>query len=290
LCCKNNFVGETEPIANLVGRLFSFQSEEFPDELNLPKDIPFRQPPHLAFPDHVQNLVALNRPPGSIERSKTLAGIHPSLDRSMVLFRVRNRNSILAKLQAVEFSSVIGLMRRAQRTWGRVMCVSGVVGMYRKSAVLDAGALTPGMATEDIDLTWKLQMRMYDVRYEPQALVWMLVPDNMILWWKQRRRWARGLGQVLRRHNAVMRSWKHRRMMPLYVESMLSVLWALVFLSVTTFWTLSYSLGHPPRGGSPIPNLWGMLLFTVCLAQLFCGVLIVTGRNFRACSEQFLAG
>jgi transcriptional regulator with XRE-family HTH domain len=47
---------------------------------------PFRQPPHLAFPDHVQNLVALNRPPGSIERSKTLAGIHPPLDSSMVLF------------------------------------------------------------------------------------------------------------------------------------------------------------------------------------------------------------
>ena len=86
LCCKNNSVGETEPTANLVGRLFSFQSEDFPDELNLPKDIPFRQPPHLAFPDHVQNLVALNRPPGSIERSKTLAGIHPPLDRSMVLF------------------------------------------------------------------------------------------------------------------------------------------------------------------------------------------------------------
>jgi hypothetical protein len=86
LCCKNNSVGETEPTANLVGRLLSFQSADFPDELNLPKDIPFRQPPHLAFPGHVQNLVALNRPPSSIERSKTLAGIHPPLDPSMVLF------------------------------------------------------------------------------------------------------------------------------------------------------------------------------------------------------------
>ena len=64
----------------------AFQSEDFPDELNLPKDIPFRQPPYLAFPDHVQRLVALNRPPSSIERSKTLAGIHPPLDPSMVLF------------------------------------------------------------------------------------------------------------------------------------------------------------------------------------------------------------
>jgi hypothetical protein len=64
----------------------NFQSEDFPDELNLPKHIPFRQPSHLAFPDHVQNLVALKRPPGSIERSKTLAGIHSPLDPSMVLF------------------------------------------------------------------------------------------------------------------------------------------------------------------------------------------------------------
>ncbi|MBK5292380.1 MAG: glycosyltransferase, partial [Acidobacteriia bacterium] len=38
--------------------------------------------------------------------------------------RVRNRRSLLAKLQAVEFTSVIGLLRRAQRIWGRVMCVS----------------------------------------------------------------------------------------------------------------------------------------------------------------------
>src|SRR5215471_1751218 len=80
---QKNSVCQTEPTANLVGRLLSFQSENSPDELNLPKDIPFRQPPHLAFPDHVQNLVALNRSPGSIERSKALAGIHPALDRSM---------------------------------------------------------------------------------------------------------------------------------------------------------------------------------------------------------------
>jgi hypothetical protein len=34
LCSKNNSVGEAELIADLVGRLFSFQSEDFPDELN----------------------------------------------------------------------------------------------------------------------------------------------------------------------------------------------------------------------------------------------------------------
>jgi hypothetical protein len=81
------FWPRTEPIADLSRIDCSTpQSESFPDELNLPQDIPFRQPPHLAFPDHVQNFAALNRPPRSIERSKSLAGIHPPLDRSMILF------------------------------------------------------------------------------------------------------------------------------------------------------------------------------------------------------------
>jgi hypothetical protein len=50
----------------LSGRL-ALQSESFPDKLNLPNYIVFWQPPHLALPDHMQNLVALNRSPRAIE-------------------------------------------------------------------------------------------------------------------------------------------------------------------------------------------------------------------------------
>jgi hypothetical protein len=52
----------------------AFQYKGFPDKLNLSKHIAFRQPPHLAFPDHVQNLIALNRPPRSITRGKWIPG------------------------------------------------------------------------------------------------------------------------------------------------------------------------------------------------------------------------
>jgi len=185
--------------------------------------------------------------------------------------RVRNAGNLLCRLQAIEFSSVIGLMRRAQRIWGRVMCVSGVAGMFRKSAIIDAGLFTPGMATEDIDLTWKLQSKFYDIRYEPAAMVWMIVPEDLHVWWKQRQRWALGLGQVLRRHASVFTDWRYRRMHPLYIESLLSYLWAVTFIVVTLLWIVSYSVGHSPRGGSPIPNFWGMLLYSACLIQLACG-------------------
>src|SRR5260370_14195088 len=62
-------------------------------------------------------------------------------------------------------------------------------------------------------------------------------------------------------------------MYPIFFDSLLSLLWAVTFVIVTAFWMLCCLLGHPPGGGSFL-NVWGMLLFTACLLQLACGVLI----------------
>lgn len=62
---------------------------------------------------------------------------------------------------------------------GRLLTVSGVVTAVRVFAVFDVGGFSHDMETEDIDLTWKLQRRFYDVRYEPRAIVWMRVPITL---------------------------------------------------------------------------------------------------------------
>jgi poly-beta-1,6-N-acetyl-D-glucosamine synthase len=128
--------------------------------------------------------------------------------------------------------------------------------------------------TEDIDITWKLQKRFYDVRYEPAAVVDMRVPLTLRSLWRQRRRWALGLCQVLRRHAPDLMEWKHRPMWPVLVEASLSILWAHTFVLLTAFWALSYATGHPPVGGSPIPNWWGMLIAPLSLVQLGTGILL----------------
>lgn len=188
--------------------------------------------------------------------------------------RVRNTGTFLARLQAVEFSSIISLLRRAQRVWGRIVTVSGVVAALRRSAVYDVGGYSPNMPTEDIELTWKLQKRHYDVRYEPRAVCWMTVPLSWRGLWRQRLRWARGLAQVLRKHADVMVTWKSRRLWPVFIESTLSILWSVCFVFLAALWSLSYAVGLPPVGASPIPNLWGMAIATLCLLQLLTGVLI----------------
>jgi biofilm PGA synthesis N-glycosyltransferase PgaC len=188
--------------------------------------------------------------------------------------RVRNTETFLARLQAVEFSSIISLLRRAQRVWGRIVTVSGVVAALRRSAVYDVGGYSPNMPTEDIELTWKLQKRHYDVRYEPRAICWMTVPVTWRGLWQQRLRWARGLCQVLRKHADVLTTWKSRRLWPVFTESFLSIMWSVCFVFLATLWTVSYAIGLPPVGASPIPNLWGMAIATLCLVQILTGVLI----------------
>jgi len=195
--------------------------------------------------------------------------------------RVVNRDSFLAKLQAIEFASIISLMRRAQRVWGRIMTMSGVVGIFRRAALLDVGLYSPEMATEDIDLTWRLQLRHWDVRYEPHAVMWMRVPQSLQGLWRQRRRWALGLSQVLTRHARTLAAWKHRRFWPVLVEASLSVAWAYTYVVLTLIWLTSYALGYPPIGASPIPNFWGMLIATVCLLQLVTGVVLDRGYDVR---------
>ena len=49
--------------------------------------------------------------------------------------RIRTRSTLLGRIQVGEFSSIVGMIKRAQRTFGRLFTVSGVITAFRKSAV-----------------------------------------------------------------------------------------------------------------------------------------------------------
>ena len=186
--------------------------------------------------------------------------------------QVANTDSLLAKVQAMEFASIVSVLRRAQRVWGRILTVSGAICAFRKSAIVEVGLFDPEMATEDIALTWKLQRRCYDVRYEPRAVVAMQVPESLSQLWRQRRRWATGLAQVLRRNAPMFLEPRTRRLWPVFVEAVCSIVWGFLTVFMIAFWALSYAVGLEPLGANPVPNLWGMTIATVALVQLGVGV------------------
>ncbi|HSZ14646.1 MAG TPA: glycosyltransferase family 2 protein [Solirubrobacteraceae bacterium] len=191
--------------------------------------------------------------------------------------RVVNTTTLLAKLQAIEFTATVSVLRRAQATWGRLTTFSGICTALRKSAIEDVGRFRVGMATEDIALAWQLQTAYADVRYEPRALFAMQVPETLPAWWSQRTRWARGLAQVLRANHVILRDVRARRMWPVWAEGLLSTLWSHLFFLAAGFWALALVTGVYGFAGNPIPNFWGLLIASVLVLQITIG-LSLDGR------------
>ena len=185
--------------------------------------------------------------------------------------RIRNRDTLLAKLQIVEYASIIGAIKRSQRIWGKIMTVSGVVVAFRKKALVDVGLWDHDMITEDISISWKLQERFWDIRYEPRALCWMLVPETIKGIWKQRIRWAQGGQEVIIRHWKVILDWRHRRLWPIYYEQWASLFWNCSWLIVTVYYFIV---------ANTIQELLIWFTFSsfslvfLCMIQLFTSLII----------------
>src|SRR4051794_7465645 len=136
---------------------------------------------------------------------------------------VTNRGRLILAMQVLETAAIIGLIRRTQSLTGRVGVVAGVLGLFRRDRVLAVGGYDPRMATEDIDLTWRLVRAGWETVYEPHALVGMQVPSTLRALWDQRKRWARGQGEVLHVHLGQVIRWRNRRMWLLAAESAISL-------------------------------------------------------------------
>lgn len=185
--------------------------------------------------------------------------------------RVRNRSSLLAKIQLCEFSSIIGLIKRTQRLLGKVMTVSGVVVVFRKSALLDCGLWDRDLITEDIGVTWKLQKRFWDIRYEPRAICWMLVPETLVGLWKQRVIWAQGGLEVILRHWDIFLSWKYRSLILVYMEQIFSIFWAISWSILIVISIAQIFIG----GQQFFFMFWqGQYLSLLCLIQFIVAMIL----------------
>ena len=184
--------------------------------------------------------------------------------------RIRTRSTLLGRIQVGEFSSIVGMIKRAQRTFGRLFTVSGVITAFRKSAVHQVGYWSPNMLTEDIDITWKLQRAGWDIQFEPNALVWILMPETLSGLWKQRLRWAMGGAQVLIKNLDVFIQPKLNFLWPLMLELCLTLVWSYLMLLLAILWIIHLIFPIAALNGISSPFLpygSGVLLGATCLIQ-----------------------
>ncbi|MFK5947470.1 MAG: poly-beta-1,6-N-acetyl-D-glucosamine synthase [Methylococcales bacterium] len=223
--------------------------------------------------------------------------------------RIRTRSTLLGRLQVGEFSSLVGLIKRAQKTfYGHIFTASGVITAFRYEALKDVNYWSPNMLTEDMDITWKLQLKGWQVDFEPRALAWILMPESLSGLWKQRLRWAMGGLQIIGKYKSMFKDWRSYPMWPLMFEHLLSIVWAcsvsLVFASYlfeflsVAFETLEHTLNayfvtvQPAALSTSIaeisqkhvnisesmtvmlPEFSGVIIGTTCLLQMLVAVML----------------
>ena len=191
--------------------------------------------------------------------------------------RIRTRSTLIGRVQVGEFTSIIGLIKRTQRIYGQVFTVSGVIAAFRRRALAEVGYWSPDMITEDIDISWKLQLRHWSVFFEPRALCWILMPETLKGLWKQRLRWAQGGAEVFIVNMRRLWAWEYRRMWPLFLEFCLSTIWAFAYaISILLF---LFGMVLPMPDSLHVQHLFppaftGLMLGVVCLLQFMVSLLI----------------
>jgi len=114
--------------------------------------------------------------------------------------KVQNRKRILTDLQALEYLEGLNMARSAQGFIQMVNIIPGPIGVFRKTALRDAGFYSSDTFAEDADVTLKILAHGWRIIYEPNSIAYTEAPVTIYQLLKQRYRWTRGILQAIRKH------------------------------------------------------------------------------------------
>ena len=111
--------------------------------------------------------------------------------------KIIRERTIINALQSAEYATGINLVRKAQSVIGCVLVVPGPIAALKKEAIQRAGGFSEETFAEDFDITLAILKAGYRIEYEEASIAYTDAPKNTQDLFKQRRRWYRGMIQVL---------------------------------------------------------------------------------------------
>jgi cellulose synthase/poly-beta-1,6-N-acetylglucosamine synthase-like glycosyltransferase len=107
--------------------------------------------------------------------------------------------SILTKVQALMLDGHHLVENRARFGAGLLFNFSGTGGMWRKAAIGDAGGWEHDTLTEDLDLSYRAQLKGWKFVYRPDVVTPSELPEEVSAVRAQQYRWAKGTVQTARK-------------------------------------------------------------------------------------------
>ena len=107
--------------------------------------------------------------------------------------------SLLTKIQSILLDGHFVLEHGARNRGGLFFNFNGTAGIWRRAAITDAGGWQHDTLTEDLDLSYRAQLRGWKFVFLPDLVAPAEVPVEMNSFKSQQHRWAKGSIQTCRK-------------------------------------------------------------------------------------------
>ena len=124
----------------------------------------------------------------------------------------------LERFQILEYARAFFTGRAGWSHFKSLLIISGAFGLFRRTAVLEAGGFRVGTVAEDMELVVRLHKHFlragkpYNIRFTPDPICWSEVPSDLGTLRRQRNRWHRGLWETLWLHKDMLFNPRYKRL------------------------------------------------------------------------------
>jgi cellulose synthase/poly-beta-1,6-N-acetylglucosamine synthase-like glycosyltransferase len=130
--------------------------------------------------------------------------VHHFVDPKVAVVQCRwehlNRDfSALTEVQALMLDGHFIMEHAGRNRGGRFFNFNGTAGIWRRAAIVDAGGWEHDTLTEDMDLSYRAQLRGWNFVYLPEIEAPAELPVEMSAFKAQQFRWAKGSIQVAKK-------------------------------------------------------------------------------------------
>ncbi|MEL7053332.1 MAG: cellulose synthase family protein [Cyanobacteria bacterium J06588_5] len=112
---------------------------------------------------------------------------------------INRKYSLLTEIQALMLDGHFVIEQTARNRSGCFFNFNGTAGIWRAQAIADAGGWQHTTVTEDLDLSYRVQLQGWRCVYLPHIVVPAELPMEMNSFKSQQFRWAKGASQVSRK-------------------------------------------------------------------------------------------
>jgi cellulose synthase/poly-beta-1,6-N-acetylglucosamine synthase-like glycosyltransferase len=206
--------------------------------------------------------------------------VHYFTDRQVGMVQVRwdhlNRDaSLLTRSQAIFLDGHFMIEHTARNRSGRFMHFNGTAGIWRRSTIDDAGGWEHDTLTEDLDLSYRAQMKGWKFVYLPQFCAPAELPPEMVAFKQQAHRWTKGSVQTaIKLLPKILRSrhlpWRIKTEAFFHLTN--TVVYPLMVMVTVLMWPTFFNMASPFKdndGVSRVVFSISLFVLATCSASTF---------------------